>query len=121
MELNGVKTKGEGLVVTYQKAYKRYIFDKTWYEEALKLKDEHHRQMSLILAYAEKSNLLSEASSDLLAKQDPLLSKDPAFGAKIAYQVVEKSESLSQETIDLLTNKYKMTYVRPAKSYILKL
>lgn len=76
--------------------------------------------MAIILNYGDKTKM--DTSGALSMKiQDPMLSKDPTHGSKLVYQLVKNSESLSNETLDMITSKFKMTYVRPTKPYILKL
>lgn len=58
--------KNENPYVTIKKAYIKYFFDKVWYEEILKLKDEHYKQMTILLNYGDKIKL--DISGALMVK-----------------------------------------------------
>lgn len=76
MELYKLTKQGENPVITVKRAYNKYLFDKTWYEDMLRLKDEHCKQMGIILTYAAKLKL-DISSAMALKTQNPLNSKDP--------------------------------------------
>lgn len=40
-----------------------------------------------------------------------MLTMDPNYGVDIVHDVIREAESLSEETVTLLTTKYKMCYV----------
>jgi hypothetical protein len=48
--------------------------------------------------------------------------KDADFGIKnFKYELDKEAECLSKETLLMLTNKYKMNFVKPTKPYLIKL
>eukprot|EP00347_Sterkiella_histriomuscorum_P001342 403372399 len=115
-----VQVKNENPYVTIKKAYNKYFFDKQWYEEILKLKDEHFRQMAILLNYGDKSKL--DLSNSMTMKlQDPMNSKDLQYGSKLIYQIVKNPDLISPETLDMITGKFKVAFVQPPKPYVLKL
>ena len=57
MQFYEVVKPHENCLVTLKKGYSKFIFDKTWYEDIIKVKDEHYKQMAIILGYADKIQL----------------------------------------------------------------
>lgn len=120
VNLYGILKENENPYFTIKKAYNKYIFDKSWYDEIKRVKEEHYKQMAILLNFGEK--VLSNIESiDTLKIQKPIASNDPLYGSKFVYEAIKNIDTLTQDTLDMLTNKYKMNNVRPAKSYILKL
>lgn len=48
MQLFGIEKENEHHTITFKKAHNKFIFDKLWYEEILRIEEDHHRQMSAI-------------------------------------------------------------------------
>ncbi|CDW73572.1 UNKNOWN [Stylonychia lemnae] len=119
-QLYDVCIKGENPSVTIKKAFNKYFFDKTWYEEILKVYDEHYKQMAILINYGDKTKI-TQTDIDTIRSQNPMKTKDPQLGSKLIYQIIKSSESLSNETIEMITGKFKMNYVKPPKLYVLKL
>jgi len=54
MEINGIYVHKENPFVTLKKVKNKSIFDKSWFEDYQKMKENHYRQMSIIIAYCDK-------------------------------------------------------------------
>lgn len=55
MELYDVITPNEDCRVTMEKAHSKFIFNKLWLEDIIKLDEDHYRQMAIIMAYGSKN------------------------------------------------------------------
>lgn len=102
-----------------KKAHNKFIFDKSWYEEIIKLEEDHYKQMAIILAFGAKHQP-EQDESDIL-REDPMSTKDPKFGVELVHQHIKEAESMSDESVQMLVSKYKTEYVQPPKHYLIKL